>query len=153
IIPALVDREDLVPASAAMHQTFQWARVASPGSAAILVAHFSEKACFWADAASFILSALLLATIRCHVPRTKTESAPASRAVARVRRDMRSGIAFLFSDADLSFATLAMTAGTFATGCYSSLVGVYVRDVMHAGMRVYGALGSLIAIGMLTGSL
>ncbi len=66
---------------------------------------------------------------------------------------MRAGVTCLFKSAELSSATLAMAAGTFATCCFSSLAGLYVRDVLHADMPVYGALGSLIAVGMLAGSL
>jgi MFS family permease len=159
IIPAVVDRTELLAASAAMQQTWQWARIVSPGVAAAILARFSENACFAADAASFIVSALLVSTISFNIPRTSNISCTprpqpsGEHPASRVLRDMHAGAAFLFQHAELSGATLAMVAGTFATGCFSSLAGVYVRDVLHAGMPVYGALGSLIAVGMLAGSL
>jgi MFS family permease len=158
MIPALVDRTELLAASAAMQQTWQWARIASPGVAATIVARFSENACFVADAASFVISALLVAAISHKIPRTsmsRTSIPPPSgeRATDRIMRDMRAGVTCLFKSAELSSATLAMAAGTFATGCFSSLAALYVRDVLHAGMPVYGALGSLIAVGMLAASL
>ena len=112
-----------------------------------------ENACFVADAASFIVSALLVTTISVNMPRTSRPQRLGEHQAARVLLDMRAGAAFLFQHAELSGATLAMVAGTFATGCFSSLAAVYVRDVLHVGMSFYGALGSLIAAGMLAGSL
>jgi len=153
MIPALVDRTELLAASAAMQQTWQWARIASPGVAAALIARFSEDACFVADAASFVISALLVAAISHKIPRVNTPRSSGERPTARILRDIRAGATCLFKSTELSSATLAMAAGTFATGCFSSLAGVYVRDVLHAGMPVYSMLGSLIAAGMLAGSL
>ncbi len=76
MIPALVDRTELLAASAAMQQTWQWARIASPGVAAALVARFTENACFVADAASFVISALLVAAISHNIPRTSIPAHP-----------------------------------------------------------------------------
>src|SRR5262249_10174330 len=151
--PRLVDRENLLAASAAMHQTFQWARIASPAIAAAVVARLSENACFLADAVSFAISALLLTAIPSNVPRAPVDGTHSDHSMTRILRDVRSGIAYLFADPELSFAVLAMAAGSFATTCYSSLVGVFVRDALHSGMRMYGTLGSLIAVGMLIGGL
>jgi len=52
-IPLLVNREQLLAASALMQQTLQVARIASPAVAGALVTHFGENACYAADAASF----------------------------------------------------------------------------------------------------
>jgi DHA3 family macrolide efflux protein-like MFS transporter len=148
VIPAVVEREHLLAASALMQQTLQIARIASPAAAGALVARFGENACYAADAASFAFSAAMLAGMRCHVaPSTCT------RGAAQISSAFREGLRCVFSSPLLSFATLSMAAGTFAAGCYSALAAIYVRDILHAGTAVYGAMGSLTAMGTLTGAL
>ena len=147
VIPQLVGREQLLAASALMQQTLQAARIASPAVAAILVAHFGENACYAADAASFVFSAAMLARIRCDVARKKCE-----KARSNVFGEFREGVRFVFAIPALSCAILSMAGGTFAAGCYSALAAIYVRDVLHAGTAVYGAMGSLTAIGTLVGA-
>jgi MFS family permease len=164
VIPRLVEREELLAASALMQQTLQVARIASPAVAGALVAHFGENACYAADAASFVLSAALLARIRCHGTTRNTtknttkcttetcEKALPKKVVTRLLREFREGVRFVFASSELSFATLSMAGGTFAAGCYSALAGIYVRDVLHAGTAVYGAMGSLTAVGTFAGA-
>jgi len=148
LIPRLVDREELLAASAVMQQTLQVARIASPAAAGALVAHFGESACYAADAASFVFSAAILATIS-----SESATKQCARKAANVARDIRAGASFLFANPELSFATLAMASGTFAAGCYSALAAIYVRDVLRAGTPMYSAIGSLTAAGTLTGTL
>jgi DHA3 family macrolide efflux protein-like MFS transporter len=45
-----------------------------------------------------------------------------------------------------------MAAGMFALSCFGALVSVYVRDVLHSGMELLGALGSLIGAGSILGA-
>lgn len=155
-IPLLVDRGQLLAASALMQQTLQVARVASPAVAGTLVAHFGENACYVADAVSFVFSAAMLATLRCErVPtrRVSVTDAKPKNSLAGVAREFREGAGYVFAHPELSFATVSMAAGTFAAGCFSALAAIYVRDVLHAGAEVYGAIGSLVALGALAGSL
>ena len=153
-IPLLVERDQLLAASALMQQTLQVARVASPAVAGALVARLGENACYLADAASFVFSAAMLATLRCErAGRASVADAKSKNSLANVARDFREGAGYVFANPELSFATLSMAAGTFAAGCFSALAAIYVRDVLHAGTAVYGTIGSLTALGMLAGSL
>ena len=164
VIPRLVEREELLAASALMQQTLQVARIASPAAAGALVAHFGENACYAADAASFLFSAALLARIRYDGTTKNTRKNTAEctteacekvlpkKAVPNLLREFREGVLFVFASSELSFATLSMAGGTFAAGCYSALAAIYVRDVLRAGTAVYGTMGSLTAIGTLVGA-
>ena len=148
MIPQLVKREELLNASLLLQQSMQVARIASPAAAGALVARFGENACYAADAASFVFSAVMLATIS----RGATQITSA-RTRVRLTRDIRAGFDFVRAHSEVCFATLAMAAGTFAAGCFSALAAIYVRDVLRAGAAVYGAIGSLTAAGTLVGSL
>jgi DHA3 family macrolide efflux protein-like MFS transporter len=154
VIPRLVKRESLFAASAVMQQTLQVARIASPAIAGALVARFGETACYVADAGSFVFSAIILATISSESMQASAENAAVERPrdSRNVFGELREGIRFVFGTPALSYALLSMAGGTFAAGCYSALAAIYVRDVLHAGTPMYGAMGSLTAIGTLAGA-
>jgi MFS family permease len=144
-IPLLVPRTGLLAANARMQQSMQLARIVSPALAAAVVAAFGERICYGADSASFFLSAAMLTTLR--------SARPVRPAAARqVLHELRVGASFLFTDSDFTFAALALTAGTFAAGCFSALAPVYVRDLLHRGPFVLGMIGSLIAAGTVAGA-
>jgi MFS family permease len=144
-IPLLVPRAGLLAANARMQQSMQVARTLSPALAAAAVATFGERFCYGMDGASFFLSAVMLATLR--------YKRPVRLAAARqVLHELRAGAHFLFSDSEFIFAALALTAGTFAAGCFSALASVFVRDVLHRGPVVLGMIGSLIAMGTVVGA-
>ncbi len=144
-IPLLVPRAGLLAANARMQQSMQMARMVSPALAAAAVASFGERICYGADSASFFLSAGMLATLR--------YTRPVRLAPARyVLHELRAGANFLLTDSKFTFAALALTAGTFAAGCFSALASVYVRDVLHRGPAVLGLIGSLIAFGTAAGA-
>ncbi len=148
VIPLVVQPGELLGAGALMQQTLQVARMASPAVAGALVAHFGESACYAADSASFLFSAAMLAAVRV----TGDSGAQCKRAAPNVFRELREGVRHLFAAPELRFAVLSMAGGTFAASCYSALAALYVRDLLHAGSGVYGAVGSLTAIGTFAGA-
>lgn len=144
-LPLLVPRERLLSAVAQMQQSMQLVRIVSPALAGLLVASWGERACYCGDAASFVASAALLATLR------YTRPAPAPRP-AGVWNELAGGLRFLLRDPRLSPVILSMAVGTFAACCFSSLASVYVRDVLHRGPSALGMIGSLIGAGTVAGS-
>jgi MFS family permease len=40
----------------------------------------------------------------------------------------------------------------FAVRCFGALVAVYVRDVLNAGTGIFGALSSMVGVGMIIGT-
>jgi MFS family permease len=144
-VPLLVPRDDLLAANARLQQSMQVVRLASPALASALVAAFGERICYAADSASFLVSAVLLATLHYSRP-----AAPECKRA--VFRELCSGFHFLLTDSRFSFVVLSLTAGTFAAGCFGALASLYVRDVLHRGPAVLGLIASLIAAGTLAGS-
>jgi MFS family permease len=59
---------------------------------------------------------------------------------------------FILTHPRFSFVILSMTAAMFAMGCFGALMSVYVRDVLGGGTRLFGALGTLIGVGTITGA-
>ena len=148
-LPLLVPRKRLLAATARMQQTMQLVRIVSPAAAGVLVAWFGERVCYFADSASFLFSAAMLATLRYSRPHS---SPPAAMRPSSVVNELAAGARFLFGDARFSFVVLAMTMGTFAAGCFGALASLYVRDVLHRGPAVLAMIGSLIGAGTVAGT-
>jgi len=144
VIPRIVEAARLVEANARIQQVTQLVRVASPAVAGALVMWAGEWLCYFADSASFVISASLI----CRLSRAAPMRAQPRR-VSAMFRELREGAYFLGADPQFAFA---MVAGAFATGCFGALLPVYVRDVLHGAPATYAALGTSVAAGSLAGA-
>jgi DHA3 family macrolide efflux protein-like MFS transporter len=147
-VPLLVGREGLLAASGLMQQTVQLVRIFSPAAASALVGWFGESSCYYADSLTFFVSASILLSLAYHRP-----VVPSPRGLGAVLRDLGEGMKFVFTHPTYSFVILSMTAGMFAMSCFGALVSVFVRDVLHGGTYLFGAIGSLIGVGSILGAL
>jgi len=144
---SLVPAEGLMAANALMMQAFQVTQILSPGVAALLIRLLDEKACFWLDSASFLASASVVSTLL-----IERKTAAPAKALSSVVADFGEGVRFIFTHATLAFTILSMAAGLFAVRCYSALIAVYVRDILHASTGLFGTLGTLVGAGMIVGT-
>ena len=138
---------DLLAANAMLAQAFYAVRILSPALAGALVAWLSEKACFWIDAGSFLFSAAMIA--RLTVSRAPSRR---DRSLRGFGRDLVEGNRFIFTHRGLSFAFLASAAAMFMLSSFSPLISVYVRDSLHAGTVFYGAVSSMVGVGLIVGT-
>lgn len=146
-IRTIVPREGLLSANGLMQQVFYGMQIVSPAIASGLVGLFGPASCFWLDTASFFVSAYLISTIAIH-----REPTAAQQQVKSVMHEMSAGVKFIFTHSTISFVVTAITAGMFAIRCFSALIAVYVRDVLRAGTGLFGALSSLVGVGMILGT-
>jgi MFS family permease len=146
-VPLLVRREGLMAASGLMQQTMQLVRIFSPAAASALVVWFGEASCYYADSLTFFVSAGVLMSLSYHRP-----IVPSPRGLGAVLRDLGEGMKFIFTHPTFSFVILSMTAGMFAMGCFGALIAVFVRDTLHGGAYLFGAIGSLVGVGTIFGA-
>jgi MFS family permease len=149
LVRTLVPRDALLSANAVMQQAMLVIRMLSPALAGALVAHFGPASCFYLDAFSFFISALMLWSITL-APRPQLCTRPTtSRAILT---DLSAGIRFILTHESISFVMLAMTAATFAISCFSPLIAIFVRDILHADVRTFGVISTMTGLGMLAGT-
>jgi MFS family permease len=147
-IRSIVPAEGLMSANALMMQVFQITQIVSPGIAGLLIGWLGEKSCFWLDSATFLFSAATVSALAIRKPVAAT-----SKPLATVFADLGEGVRFIFTHGNLAFTIAAMGAGLFAIRCYGALIAVYVRDILNASTVLFGALGSLIGVGMMAGTI
>jgi predicted MFS family arabinose efflux permease len=138
--------EGLLSANALIQQTMQMTQIASPAIAGALAGWAGPSICYYLDSASFIFSGLMIAAMT--IP---ARPAHANRHVDSVLKDLFSGTRFVLGHPVISFVIISIAAGTFAMSAFSSLTAVFVRDVLHSNSYLFGALGSVIGAGMLSG--
>jgi MFS family permease len=134
-----------------MQQVMFGMRIVGPAVAAFLVATFGPVSCYLLDSASFVGSALLIASLVLLKPASAANNRGGRPTLARVLTDMRQGVDFILHHAGLLFVILALASGMFLIGCFGPLIAVYVRDSLHASTTVFGWASALVGVGMLLG--
>jgi DHA3 family tetracycline resistance protein-like MFS transporter len=155
IVPELVDREILQQANSLNQLNRPIAlRLVGPVLGGILVGAFGAGTAFALDAATFAVSAAILARMR--VPRTVFEGMETS--VRAVLREVGEGLAAVRRVPWLWAGMGADAIGTLATwGCVQALVPILVRDDLGGSAEtlgfVYaaGGVGAVVA-ALMTGS-
>ncbi|WP_049789466.1 MFS transporter [Granulicella tundricola] len=162
-IRSAVPMHGLRSANALMQQVLFGMRIVGPGLATILFTTFGPRICYMADAASFLASGCLIAslTLKRVTPEDKQSletpldtpaAAPSAKpGLSNILPDMRQGISFIVHHAAVLFVIVALAAGMFVLGCFGPLIAVYVRDSLHASTKIYGTASTMIGIGMFLG--
>ncbi len=144
-VRTLVPMAGLMAANGLMSQAQQGSMIVAPSVAGELVQLVGANACFLYDGFSFFFSAALVMTLTIDRQAPRTES-------GAVLNAMRQGFGFIFRHSTISFIILSMTAGMFAMRCFGALLSIYVRDVLHSTSAVFGALNTLMGVGMIVGT-
>ena len=161
VIPRLVPRDDLTPANALMGASFNFSVAAGPAVGALLVAGPGARVAFALDAATFLISALLISRLPSLAPET-TEQEPgavqeipgAARGAARnFVSETREGLSYLFSHQ----VARAVAVGLFLSVAFAALDNValvfMVTDTLEASGAYYGLSGTAYGIAMVVAPL
>ena len=143
----LVAKEKLLSANALMSQAFYTVRLLSPVVAGALVAWLTEKSCFYLDAFSFFFSAAMISSL---VDPART--APGSNTVKGFLEQLISGNRFIFTHPSLAFVITSMVSAMFVMSCLGPLFSIYVRDILHSGVFLYGVVSSAVGVGLIVGT-
>jgi MFS family permease len=153
-IRSAVPFHGLRSANALMQQVMFIMRIVGGPIAVTIVKIFGAHACYGLDAASFIASGSLIASLALTIPAAALKpAAPDAEpsGVASILTDMKVGAGFIFHHAALLFVIVALAAGMFVMGCFGPLIAVYVRDTLHASSTIFAVTSASIGIGLLAG--
>ncbi len=143
-------------AQALLQQVMFVMRIIGGPIAALLLAYFSANVSFIADALSFVISGLFMASLVITLPEkraaeTVLTGVNSMGGVTRIWADMKEGTGFILHHAALLFVITAMAAGMFILGCFGPLIAVYVRDTLHASTKTFGVASAMIGVGIMAG--
>ncbi len=138
-------------AQALLQQVMFVMRIIGGPIAALLLVYASVSISFYADALSFVISGIFMASLALPAMTKASESPAQKGGVGRVWSDMKQGTSFIVHHAALFFVITAMGAGMFILGCFGPLIAVYVRDTLHASTRTFGTASAMIGVGIMAG--
>jgi DHA3 family macrolide efflux protein-like MFS transporter len=154
VIPRIVPADELMAANSATWMAETLADIVGYLLAGLLVLVLGKNfaLAFWFDAATYVASGVLIATIA--VPFVVHRKDPAERTF---RGDFLEGWRFLRNDAVLFANTLQAIAGQMAIGVMLPLSAIYADKVIQAGSlpgpTTYAFLEGSIGIGNLIGGI
>ena len=153
-IRSAVPMHGLRSANALMQQVMFIMRIIG-GPIAITIVHvFGARICYGVDAASFIASGSLIASLALAIPAAALKTAPTDAkpsGVGSILTDMKVGAGFIVHHAALLFVIVALAAGMFVMGCFGPLIAVYVRDTLRASSTTFAVTSASIGVGLLVG--
>ena len=151
VVPAMVDKDDLVAANSAMSVPETAADLIGFPVAGLIVTALSSVigAAFVLDAGTYVVSAVLIAAMV--LPRQVEP--PAERISLRnVWREMQEGFAFLWGESALLSNTLLSTMAQVAVGAEIVVSLLYARDVVDRGATSFEQMYSLLLTAIAVGS-
>jgi MFS family permease len=145
MLPAIVPPDALLRANASLDASGWFGTVAGPAAGAILIRLLGYAGAFFADAASYLASALGVWAISYRPP----ERSSAERSVTRSFAD---GLRFVGSHGPLRGLVLANIWANFALTFCIPVEAIFLLRSLHATVTDYGLLIGLPALGGLAAS-
>lgn len=147
-LPTIVPKSDLVRANGALAASGSVSEFAAFGSAGFLVQILTAPIAILVDAVSFVVSAVLLATIRVREapPPTKSEREP-------VLREIRIGLSLVVRNPTLRAITLASMANHVMWGAFGALWYLFAIEELGLDAAAIGIVAAVGGISSLFGAL
>ncbi len=147
-LPFLVDKNELLGANSRLMGSEQAANVAGPGIGGLITQFSSAVAGLFVDAASFLVSAACLWSIRAREPADR----PADRPRTTFRADIRTAISFVVRDPYLRVITVTNACTNLLMGGIQALVVVFLIRSEGLSPWAVGATTIVISVGGLLGA-
>jgi len=156
VIPRIVHRDDLLAANSATWTGETMADILGYPLAGLLVGVLGSQLelAFWADGATYLVSALLIASITIP-PAVRMTSERAAGALRTFASEMKDGWRVLSGQPELFQNTIVSTFAQLSIGATIALVAVFARDALEGGIEGwelrFAALETAIGVGNLAG--
>lgn len=149
-VSELVGPEDLTNAIALNSASFNSARLIGPAVAGLLIGFLGPGVVFVINSLTFVAPIVVLLLIRPMLSSPpQTGEVEAVGALSR----LRGGVAYVRSRPDLVMVLIVMFGvGTFGMN-FQMTMALMAAQVYHKGPSEYGLLGTVMAVGTLTGAL
>ncbi|MFF4778565.1 MFS transporter [Microtetraspora fusca] len=146
-LPPLLDRGDVAEGNAKVQATEAAAQVGGPGVAGLITQLAGAVNALLVDAASFLISAFCLLSIRTREPRL-----PRARRSSTLRQEIGEGLRFVARDPYLRVLTLFSAASNIGLLGYQSILVVFLVREVGVSPGVVGVLAAATSLGGLLGA-
>lgn len=147
----LVPKAQYVAANSVLSTTMSIAALAGPAAAGLLIQAISAPDAVVVDAATFLISAVVIMTVRTRIGRVVDAQADGSAVEPYLLR-LRSGLSYLTSHAYLRASLMASTMMNFAGFAIQAVLILYATRHLHMSAGQIGIALSIGATGGLLGA-
>jgi MFS family permease len=146
-LPLLIGREHLVEGNAKLQGTDSVAEIGGPGLAGVLIQLLTAPVTMLIDAASYVISALLLAGIR-----TQEVRGAAAQSAASLIEDVRIGARAGFGHPIVGPTFWSFAIGDLANGFFMALYMLYALQTLKLDVATIGIVIGLGGLSALAGA-
>jgi Na+/melibiose symporter-like transporter len=153
LLPQLVPDDQLLTANAVSGQAQNLARLGGSGLGGVIAAAGGIAAVALADAASFAISAALIALVAVS-GRTEAErhaSASPGHRVTVLRGELADGLRWSARHRVVRSLMIFILVTSIGEGIMSTLFAPFVRHVLHGSSQAYGLIAAVQAVGGIAG--
>lgn len=147
-IPFLLPREHLAEGNAKLQGSEQVANLAGPGAGGLIAQVLGALAGLFADALTFLTSALCLSGIRKREPRREKSGEPTN-----LRKEIGEGLRYVTRDRYLRVLALAASVDNLILNGYMALIVLFLVREVQVPLGAVGLLITADAVGGLLGAL
>lgn len=147
-LPSLVSKEELASRNSFVSASDATVQLTGPPVGGILVQSVGAATALLVDAVSYVVSALVMQTVRRPVDDTGNRSSSSETVRARIA----AGMAFVWRHPVMRPCVMAAAAINFACGALLAITPVYIVSVLGASPFALGLVLSSEAIGSLIGA-
>ena len=165
VIREIVPVEDLMAANTLSSLSLQLTKIVGPAVGGLIVATLGETVCFWADSASFVVSALFIATVPLPDHRKAGEgptaagpsasaagsaSAGESAAAAAGRSflaDLKAGLGHIRRTKAVLYSLVLVALAVFSVGMFDAVAGIFIRENFGTDPRTLGLVVGVVGLG------
>jgi MFS family permease len=153
LLPRLVPDDQLLTANAVSGQAQNLARLAGSGLGGVIAAAGGIAAVALADAASFVISAALIALVAASGRAEAERRVPASlgRRVAVLRGELADGLRWSAGHRVVRSIMIFVLVTSTGEGIMSTLFAPFVRHILHGSSQAYGLVAAVQAVGGIAG--
>jgi len=149
-LPGLIGREQLTEGYMKLDTSFSIANLIGPGLGGVLIQLISAPIALIGNAATYLISAMMLIFIRRPEPELG-RSAPGAPAASRIRDEIAEGLRWVFGHPVLRSELLGITSAIFGLVMVQPLVLVFAYRSLHFSPSLLGAIFTLEGVAGLVG--
>lgn len=143
---SLVPKKDLMNAIVLNSASFNGARIIGPALGALTAAKLGIALCFYINAISFVAVIIALLMMHTRTPATPSNGKP-------VLHDMLDGLRYVLREHRILKLMLILAISSLFVMPYITLMPVFAKDILKAGIKGNGFLLTSVGIGALAGAL
>ncbi|SDR17266.1 MFS transporter [Halopelagius longus] len=148
-LPLIVKDDQIVLANTLFSLSYRTSDIAFRALGGMIIAFFGTVTLFILDSVTFLITAMIFATISFPSKETNNANSEPANPVKKYKREISEGFGYVKRTA-LLYIVLCAIIGNFAFGISFALLPSFAD--LRGGAGIYGALLSALAAGMLLGS-